>query len=82
MCAYSLLPLSLQEQQQDEGGVPQLSVLLISLYLEAVDPYLPSERSNPAGRDIPSESLSCALILIDLPGALGNRSQGPSVLGS
>lgn len=23
------------------GGVPQLSVLLISLYLEAVDPYLP-----------------------------------------
>lgn len=64
------------------GGVPQLSVLLISLYLEAVNPYLPAEKSNPAGRNIPSESLSRAPILVGLPGSLGNRCQHLSVLGS
>ena len=65
-----------------KGGVPQLSVLLISLCLEAVDPYLPTERSNPAGRNIPSESLSRALTVKGLPGGLGNRFQHLSVLGS
>lgn len=85
-CASALcspcLSGSSNETIVSEGGVPQLSVILISFYLEAIDPCLPAERSNPAGRNIPSESLSRALILIGLPGSLGNRSQPPSVLGS
>lgn len=58
-----------------KGGLPQLSVLLVSLYLAADDPYLPAKRSNFAVRNIPCESLSCALILLCLPGDLGNHSQ-------
>lgn len=64
------------------GGVPEFTVLLIGLYLEAVDPFLPSEKNNPAGSNIPSESISCTPILIGLSGSLGNCSQRLSVLRS
>lgn len=65
-----------------KGGVPQVSALLISLCLEAVDSFLPAESNNPAGRNIPSKSMSCTPILVVLLGRLGNCSQHPSILGS
>lgn len=65
-----------------QGGVPQLGVLLISLCLDAVDSCLPAERSNPAGRKVPSAPLSCAVILEGLPGSLGKRCWCTYVLGS
>lgn len=84
-CICSLLPCvsgNSSETVVSQGGVPQLGVLLISLCLEAVDSCLPAERSNPAGRKVPSASLSCALILEGLPGSLGKRCWCTYVLGS